>query len=60
MGELVRRSFSTAGAGAVKADSEIDSWILMRGAFIRVLRRIEVSLISRDVEVIPALRASRA
>jgi glucose-1-phosphate thymidylyltransferase len=52
--------FTSVAPGCVIADSEIEYSILMRGASVRGLRRIEASLIGHDVEVIPALRAPRA
>jgi glucose-1-phosphate thymidylyltransferase len=52
--------FTSVAPGCVIADSEIEYSILMRGASVRGLRRIEASLIGHDVEVIPTLRASGA
>ena len=52
--------FTSVAAGCVIADSEIEYSILMRGASVRGLRRIEASLIGHDVEVKPASRAPKA
>lgn len=52
--------FTSVGSRCVIADSEIEYSILMRGACVRGLRRIEASLIGHDVEVTPAPRSSKA
>ena len=51
---------TSVASGCVIADSEIEYSILMRGASVRGLRRIEASLIGHDVEVTPAPRAPKA
>ena len=52
--------FTSVAPGCVIADSEIEYSILMRGASVRGVRRIEASLIGHDVEVTPAPRAPKA
>jgi len=52
--------FTSIAQDCVIADSEIEYSILMRGASVRGLRRIEASLIGHDVEVTPAPRAPKA
>jgi glucose-1-phosphate thymidylyltransferase len=52
--------FTSVAPNCVIADSEIEYSILLRGASVRGLRRIEASLIGHDVEVTPASRASKA
>ena len=52
--------FTSVAQGCVIADSEIEYSILMRGASVRGVRRIEASLIGHDVEVTPAPRAPKA
>ncbi len=52
--------FTSVAQDCVIADSEIEYSILMRGASVRGLRRIEASLIGHDVEVTPAPRAPKA
>jgi glucose-1-phosphate thymidylyltransferase len=52
--------FTSVAPGCAIADSGIEYSILMGGASVRGLRRIEASLIGHDVEVIPAPRATRA
>jgi len=44
----------------VIADSEIEYSIVLRGASIKGVRRIEASLIGHDAEVTPAPRVPRA
>jgi glucose-1-phosphate thymidylyltransferase len=44
----------------VIVDSEIEYSIIMRGASVRGVRRIEASLIGHDVEVTPAPRVPKA
>jgi glucose-1-phosphate thymidylyltransferase len=45
--------FTSVAADCVIADSEIEYAIVLRGASIRGVRRIEASLIGHDVEVTP-------
>ena len=52
--------FTSVGPGCVIADSEIEYSIVLRGASVRGVRRIEASLIGHEVEVTPAPRAPRA
>ncbi len=52
--------FTSVAPGCVIADSEIEYSIVLRGASIRGVRRIEASLIGHDVEVTPAPRVPRA
>jgi glucose-1-phosphate thymidylyltransferase len=52
--------FTSVAPGCAIADSEIEYSILMRGASVRGVRRIEASLIGHDVEVTPAPRAPKA
>ncbi len=52
--------FTSVGPGGVIADSEIENSIVLEGASIRGVRRIEASLIGRDVEVTPAPRVCQA
>jgi glucose-1-phosphate thymidylyltransferase len=52
--------FTSVAQDCVIAESEIEYSILMRGASVRGLRRIEASLIGHDVEVTPAPRAPKA
>jgi glucose-1-phosphate thymidylyltransferase len=52
--------FTSVGPGCVIADSEIEYSIVLRGASVRGVRRIEASLIGHEVQVTPAPRAPRA
>jgi glucose-1-phosphate thymidylyltransferase len=52
--------FTSVAADCVIADSEIEYSIVLRGASIRGVRRIEASLIGHDVEVTPAPSVPRA
>jgi glucose-1-phosphate thymidylyltransferase len=51
--------FTSVGQACAIVDSEIEYSIVLRGAAISGVRRIEASLIGRDVEVTPASRVSR-
>ena len=52
--------FTSVAPGCVIADSEIEYSIVLAGASIRGVRRIEASLIGHDVEVTPAPRVRAA
>jgi glucose-1-phosphate thymidylyltransferase len=52
--------FTSVAAGCVIADSEIEYSIVLAGASIRGVRRVEASLIGHHVEVTPAPRVPRA
>lgn len=52
--------FTTIASDCAVDDSEIEYSIVLRGAAIRGVRRIEASLIGHDVKVTPAPRAPRA
>ena len=52
--------FTSVAPGCVIADSEIEYSILLEGASIRGVRRIEASLIGHHVEVTPAPRVCQA
>jgi len=52
--------FTSVADGCAIADSEIEYSIVLRGASIRGVRRIEASLIGHDVEVTPAPKVPRA
>jgi glucose-1-phosphate thymidylyltransferase len=52
--------FTSVERDCVIADSEIEYSIVLRGASIRGVRRIETSLIGHDVEVTPAPRVHKA
>ncbi len=52
--------FTSVGGGCVIEGSEIDYSIILRGAAIRGVGRIEASLIGHDVEIAAAPRAPRA
>lgn len=52
--------FTSIAQDCVIADSEIEYSIVLRGASIRGVRRIEASLIGHDVEVTPAPRVPKA
>jgi glucose-1-phosphate thymidylyltransferase len=52
--------FTSVAAGCVIVDSEIEYSIVLEGASIRGVRRIEASLIGHDVEVTPAPRVCQA
>jgi glucose-1-phosphate thymidylyltransferase len=52
--------FTSVARDCVISDSEIEYSILLRGASIQGVRRIEASLIGHDVEVTPAPRIPKA
>jgi glucose-1-phosphate thymidylyltransferase len=52
--------FTSVGPGCVIADSEIEYSIVLRGASVRGVRRIEASLIGHEVQVTPAPKVPRA
>jgi glucose-1-phosphate thymidylyltransferase len=52
--------FTSVAPDCAISDSEIEYSILLRGASIQGVRRIEASLIGRDVEVTPAPRIPKA
>jgi glucose-1-phosphate thymidylyltransferase len=52
--------FTSVAENCVIADSEIEYSIVLRGASIRGVRRIEASLIGHDVEVTPSPRVPKA
>ena len=52
--------YTSVAPGCVIADSEIEYSIVLGGASIRGVRRIEASLIGHDVEVTPAPRVREA
>jgi glucose-1-phosphate thymidylyltransferase len=52
--------FTSVAPDCVIANSEIEYSIVLRGASIRGVRRIEASLIGRDVEVTPSLGVPQA
>jgi glucose-1-phosphate thymidylyltransferase len=52
--------FTSVAGGCTIADSEIEYSIVLRGASIRGVRRIEASLIGHDVEVTPAPKVPKA
>jgi glucose-1-phosphate thymidylyltransferase len=52
--------FTSVAPDCAIVDSEIEYSIVLRGASIRGVRRIEASLIGHDVEVTPAPRVPRA
>ncbi len=52
--------FTSVAPGCMIADSEIEYSIVLAGASIRGVRRIEASLIGHDVEVTPAPRVCQA
>ena len=52
--------FTSVAPGCVIADSEIEYSIVLAGASIRGVRRVEASLIGHHVEVTPAPRVPRA
>ena len=52
--------FTSVARDCVIADSEIEYSIVLRGASIQGVRRIEASLIGHDVEVTPAPRVPKA
>ncbi len=52
--------FTSVGQDCAIADSEVEYSIVLRGASIRGVRRIEASLIGQGVEVTPALAVPRA
>jgi glucose-1-phosphate thymidylyltransferase len=52
--------FTSVAGGCTIADSEIEYSIVLRGASIRGVRRIEASLIGHEVEVTPASKVPKA
>jgi glucose-1-phosphate thymidylyltransferase len=52
--------FTSVADGCTITDSEIEYSIVLRGASIRGVRRIEASLIGHDVEVTPAPKVPKA
>jgi glucose-1-phosphate thymidylyltransferase len=52
--------FTSVAPGCMIVDSEIEYSIVLEGASIRGVRRIEASLIGHDVEVTPAPRVCQA
>jgi glucose-1-phosphate thymidylyltransferase len=52
--------FTSVAPGCTIADSEIEFSIVLRGASIRGVRRIEASLIGHDVEVTTAPKVPKA
>jgi glucose-1-phosphate thymidylyltransferase len=52
--------FTSVAPGCVIVDSELEYSIVLRGASIRGVRRIEASLIGHDAEVTPAPRVPKA
>jgi glucose-1-phosphate thymidylyltransferase len=52
--------FTSVAPDCVIADSEIEYSIVLRGASIRGVRRIEASFIGHDVQVTPAPRVPKA
>ena len=52
--------FTSVAPGCVIADSEIEYSIVLAGASIRGVRRIEASLIGHHVEVTPAPKVPKA
>jgi glucose-1-phosphate thymidylyltransferase len=52
--------FTSVAEGCTIEDSEIEYSIVLRGASIQGVRRIEASLIGHDVEVTPARRVPKA
>ena len=52
--------FTSVADGCTIVDSEIEYSIVLRGASIRGVRRIEASLIGHDVEVTPAPKVPKA
>ncbi len=52
--------FTSVAEDCVIADSEIEYSIVLRGASIRGVRRIEASIIGHDVQVTPAPRVPKA
>ena len=52
--------FTSVAESCVIADSEIEYSIVLRGASIRGVRRIEASLIGHEVEVTPSPKVPRA
>jgi len=52
--------FTSVAQDCVISDSEIEYSIVLRGASIQGVRRIEASLIGHDVEVTPAPRVPKA
>ena len=52
--------FTSVASDCAVIDSEIEHSIMLRGASVRGVRRIEASLIGHEVEVTPAPRMPRA
>ena len=52
--------FTSVARDCAIADSEIEYSIVLRGASIQGVRRIEASLIGHDVEVTPSPKVPRA
>jgi glucose-1-phosphate thymidylyltransferase len=52
--------FTSVARGCTVADSEIEYSILLRGASVQGVQRIEASLIGHDVEVTPSPRVPKA
>ena len=52
--------FTSVARDGIIAESEIEYSIVLAGASIRGVRRIEASLIGRDVEVTPSPRVPKA
>jgi glucose-1-phosphate thymidylyltransferase len=52
--------FTSVAQGCTIADSEVEYSIILRGASVRGVRRIEASIIGHDVEVTPAPSVPRA
>jgi glucose-1-phosphate thymidylyltransferase len=52
--------FTSVAEDCTIDDSEIEYSIVLRGASIKGVRRIEASIIGRDVEVTPAPRVPKA
>jgi glucose-1-phosphate thymidylyltransferase len=52
--------YTSVADECVIADSEVEYSIVLRGASIHGVRRIEASLLGRDVEVAPAARTPSA
>jgi glucose-1-phosphate thymidylyltransferase len=52
--------FTSVAPDCAVEDSEVEYSILLRGASVRGVRRIESSLIGHDVEVVPSPRVPRA
>ena len=59
-GRSAGSGFTSVAPGCVISGSEIEYSIVMRGASIQGVRRIEASLIGHDVEVTPSPRVPKA